>query len=121
MGHYAPVAERPYPFLAAVDVFQLGLVGNACGRPRQNILATLLSILSMKEMGKIIPISSVMYVSSIMGIVAFPTENISTAAAGAAELISACASPMSGVAKAMDDALDSNITGAVKPCICKTA
>ena len=26
-GHSVPVAERPYPFLAAVDVFQLGLVG----------------------------------------------------------------------------------------------
>ena len=26
-GQYVPVAGLPYPFLAAVDVFQLGLVG----------------------------------------------------------------------------------------------
>ena len=28
-GHYDPIAERPYPFLAAVlvDVFQFGLMG----------------------------------------------------------------------------------------------
>ena len=32
-GHYVPVAERPYPFLAAVDVFQLGFV---CGTKAEN-------------------------------------------------------------------------------------
>ena len=62
----------------------------------------------MKGKGKTIPISSTTYDSPMMVIVAFPTEYISTPA----ELISACASPMRGVAKARDDALDSNMTGA---------
>ena len=82
-----------------------------CAEPNQKVLAASLSISSVKGKGTAIPISSTTYDSPMMLIVAFPTENIKFSTA--AELISACASPVSGVAKAMDDSLDSNITGAL--------
>ena len=83
--HNVPVPELPHPFLAAVDVLELGFVRRVCAEPRQKILAASLSISSVKGIGQVIHISSTTYDSPMMSSVAFPTENISTAA----ELISA--------------------------------
>ena len=49
-----------------------------CADPRQNIPAALLSISSVKGIGKVIPIPSTTYNSPMMSSVAFPTENISS-------------------------------------------
>ena len=89
--------------------FSLVVRAEPITQPRQKTLAASMSISSVKGQGKVIPISSTTHDSPMMLIVAFHTQNMSTAA----ELISACDSPMSGVTNAMDDALDSNITGAL--------
>ena len=65
-GHYVPVVERPYPFLAAVDVFQLGFVG----------ASSIVVHFEREGEREIIPISSTTYDSPMLVIAAFPTEYI---------------------------------------------